>query len=1598
MATEGKIFTYLPASIIGYLQQLEDQKEAFSTPATQTFTTSVLFADVSGFTMLCEEMAKKGPAGDEYLAEHLNSYFGQLVKTISSQGGDVFKFAGDAILVIWPPQETQDVDLITTTRRAFQCALEISRKLQNADLAEGVTLNVKIGVGIGEVKILHVGGVYGRVEYVAVGKSLVQAFASEHHCDTVEKIFVSPPAWDLVKEYFKGEVKKDGFVYLQDCHDMLRKVNITSLSYEGKISSLMRRQVSNYVPSAIQPYVSRDQEFWAGELRVISVLFVNVGMEEHAMQDVNFVQQVLKAVQSAVYKFEGSLNKFLMDDKGSTLLAAFGLPPLAHENDAIRGVVSAMEIVAQLKKIGLTASIGITTGSAYCGVIGPRTRREYSILGDTVNLSARLMQAVHVEFAGKSKDTEELPIYTDTATQYAAREAITFINKGRMAVKGKKDPIQYFRPDSTQKSYMPRQVASSFLVGHNRSRYSISSLINTKTGVQIIGMPLTNHFSVEDVKQIAQTAVQQRPSSPQRNSGGQGARTRAMSHAGHDISRPRISAVLNPSGPPMQAPNSPTSRQQSMDSSKGMGLEFNRNSRDSVTGPLLLSTLEPRPRRRSTGDYNQTSRKLTNKAMGLALILLPRDLSMTLDLRLVETVLHVKEIIQETFPRLHKGEFGLGNAARLWVQNDEDIQELADNVTIESLAGKWFRFWELGAAAPPESVVITFQMLADGVAPEYAQLRKSREIILQSLYNVSETNRSGLVVVEGDIGLGKSFLLTNVMAKAPTPIFSTKGSPLTALQPFSVWKHVLWAMLDDEIVHHDHSNHNEGASPRTTTTQSRADYVRELLTNSPKKETVALLNLAPALADFMELPLAQNPTTLALDEKARTQTAEKVMLAVVEELARSKPRTLAFDDAGWMDRASWRLCLAVNENVHGVLLILLTRPLNKSTLGAFMDFPSEYSALLKKPHTVRIQVKPRPDDEIYRMACEAIPGVESQGLPGILGNFLLTKACGNPLVVKELMYDLVKRKQVTVSMEGEIKVADGFIQRQVPIPHSLKTALGSQLDRLTRLQSMILKVAAVVGDEFSMDVVNKSFPLAIKQERDDFFRNELKTLERMRVVRLVDSSDNTYAFGHAFMRELLLSRMLEAQRIKLKEKVQSVTSKFMARKSLMMDGKAKMEGELGLRILDGEGKHTPAMYFALQQKMLCWWVNKAAYTRKDLAKGMMPLRNSRVTRVPVADRVIQVFCKTWFRDGQFEDSEMTFQLDTADQDSFEDWMHSIQETIGEIMQSQNMSATMISTLYKMSQEKSSSERSVHVAHASQKKQSLAPGQIQKLQKRMQTMLDAPQRNVVKMQLLSVMKQDRRLFSDTWKKRWLTLTSDPPLVWLHRRHVETGKDKNATLGGRGEKPGKFADEATQVINLGMGFVKVSYLGSDKHSKKVKSYNFKIEFQLWTKRRSVKWDRRRVTFGCASEEEAQHWVDDIKRVVKTMNPLYKETEDQGAHLPRLSGKDGPHTPRKRAWSWDLTNSPAHGTWIVATEQLQAPSPASSTSSSVGLSHSGSGRHKSSFNGDSSEDEEDDGTFEKVAEMEIEDSHGEFHTDIGVVPEQDEPTTSDGDIFVV
>lgn len=107
------------------------------------------------------------------------------VKAVSKQGGDVFKFVGDAMLVAWAAEETavdMAQELSSLARRAAAACLAIQDELSNAQFSDKVKFNVKLGIGVGQLNVLHVGGVFNRLEYLLTGEALVQSFGSESQC------------------------------------------------------------------------------------------------------------------------------------------------------------------------------------------------------------------------------------------------------------------------------------------------------------------------------------------------------------------------------------------------------------------------------------------------------------------------------------------------------------------------------------------------------------------------------------------------------------------------------------------------------------------------------------------------------------------------------------------------------------------------------------------------------------------------------------------------------------------------------------------------------------------------------------------------------------------------------------------------------------------------------------------------------------------------------------------------------------------------------------------------------------------------------------------------------------------------------------------------------------------------------------------------------------------------------------------------------------------------------------------------------------------------------------------------------------------------
>ena len=260
-------------------------------------------------------------------------------------------------------------------------------------------------------------GILKRCEYLICGEGLSQAFACEDDAVSgdvivskqVHKYITNAFEFQEIKHNPNKKKKHNKFKPPRDKnlrnYYVTKRIERKSRShYQSLIPDEHNKlaiKLSNYIPRAVDNHLQMPTQLWTGELRTATVLFISLPFSAKQLtviteKTLNRIQKVIQTLQSIIYKYQGSLNKFLIDDKGSTVMALFGLPPVAHQNDPARAVLAALELAHTLPGVSFSkhepAAIGLTSGTIFVGIIGLKgTRREYGVLGDKVNLAARLM-------------------------------------------------------------------------------------------------------------------------------------------------------------------------------------------------------------------------------------------------------------------------------------------------------------------------------------------------------------------------------------------------------------------------------------------------------------------------------------------------------------------------------------------------------------------------------------------------------------------------------------------------------------------------------------------------------------------------------------------------------------------------------------------------------------------------------------------------------------------------------------------------------------------------------------------------------------------------------------------------------------------------------------------------------------------------------------------------------------------------------------------------------------------------------------------------------------------------------------------------------
>ena len=184
-----------------------------------------------------------------------------------------------------------------------------------------------------------------------------------------------------------------------------------------------------------------------GERRNITVFFSDVrgftsfSESQQPEEVVARLNEILTAQVAVVFKYNGTLDKFVGDE----LMAFFGAPGIQHkENHASVAVRTAVEIQETMKKLQakwteegkalLHIGIGINTGDMVVGNMGSMERMDFTVIGDNVNLAARLCSA-----AGKNE------IIISESTYESAKGGIEAVRLEPIMVKGKANPIVIYK-------------------------------------------------------------------------------------------------------------------------------------------------------------------------------------------------------------------------------------------------------------------------------------------------------------------------------------------------------------------------------------------------------------------------------------------------------------------------------------------------------------------------------------------------------------------------------------------------------------------------------------------------------------------------------------------------------------------------------------------------------------------------------------------------------------------------------------------------------------------------------------------------------------------------------------------------------------------------------------------------------------------------------------------------------------------------------------------------------------------------------------------------------------------------------------------------
>ncbi len=386
----------------------------------QVVDATLCFVDISGFTNLSEKLARRGRIGAEELTGVLNYVFGHMLDIAYAQGGSLLKFGGDALLLMYTGHDhaTRAASAAVEMRSALRAAAEYQTSVGR------LRLRMSVGIHSGDIHLFRVGSSHH--ELVIAGPGGTTTTEMEKTAEAGE-ILVSAGTRDRLEPEAIGDRKGDGW---------LLRWRTAHCTAPGPIPREPRDPdlLGQWVPSRLRDFLSAGET--EPEHRIANVGFVRFcRVDEHMESDgADWVADALDSTMGAIQEAADIeeitfLATDINEDGGKAILVA-GAPVARHEDEG--RILRAARRIADAD-LPLDIHIGLNRGHVFTGEVGTDFRSTYTVMGDTVNLAARLMAAApaHAIYATPG-------ILDQAGTVFATAPLPPF------HVKGKAEPVKAY--------------------------------------------------------------------------------------------------------------------------------------------------------------------------------------------------------------------------------------------------------------------------------------------------------------------------------------------------------------------------------------------------------------------------------------------------------------------------------------------------------------------------------------------------------------------------------------------------------------------------------------------------------------------------------------------------------------------------------------------------------------------------------------------------------------------------------------------------------------------------------------------------------------------------------------------------------------------------------------------------------------------------------------------------------------------------------------------------------------------------------------------------------------------------------------------------